>query len=150
MEPEITRVTVVGSTEWHSSEYRSVGRFHGSTTLPVKVKDEKGKPAMAASRWIRIFVRCADGISYRFIIDPFDVISRDGGASYQHDPSASVLVHGHWVSFEHWRSPRDYLPRTVFEAYRTCVLRLRVCARVMREQFRALPTYKPIPKKVVA
>lgn len=63
----VKSVTVSGSTEWNSEEYKTVNRFRfGSQTIKVAVKDEAGKPAMKPTRFLTISVLCADGVAYRF------------------------------------------------------------------------------------
>lgn len=131
----IKKVTVTGSTGWDSEEYRTVGRFRGRATICAQVKDEKGKPAMKASRWVNVWVRCCDDVVYRFA---HHVTSDDLAA----DPRCSIRVHGR----EHDVRLQD-IPAPVGRAYRLAIRRCRAIERLMKAEIAALPKYKLLPSQ---
>ncbi len=131
---KIIRVVFTGRTYWHSQEHQTLRRFRlGSQTKLVQIKDPStGKPAMQASREVVIQVVCADGVTYRFVHD----------AGLTDEPSRQVCVHGKRFDIDRFAE----LPPEVEAAHRRARRRARAALRVMRAEFAALPTYRPMPK----
>lgn len=139
--PAVKVVTVRGYTRKDSHEVRYVGRFRGSVTMEVKVKDARGKPALRVTYGVKLWVRCEDGVVYLFYVGFRDLRDHDrSGCGYSR--TGYISVHGMDLRVE-W----DHLPATVRAAYTTSVRRLRVCSRVMSAELAKMPRLLPLGSK---
>lgn len=129
--PIVAKVVAVGATEWHATDWKTIGRFRGTTQKEVAVKDDSGKPAYRATRSISFWICCKGGVSYRF----------DNDATFRGSPYIRIYIHGTWFRLHHW--DEDKIPATVREAYDRSVRRTKVCLRIMRVEFAALPRFRP-------
>lgn len=130
-------VTVTGRTSWCDETYKTVGRFRGRTEMLVAVRDEKGKPAMKARRYITVRIVCSDGAVYRFEHDAsmrYDAYDRRYG-----NPSAQVILHGctHLVRYSE-------LPPFILAEHARVQRRLAVIVRYCKTAIVALPSFKPV------
>ena len=133
----IRSVTVSGSTEWNSEEYKTVNRFRfGSQTIKVAVKDEAGKPAMKPTRFLTISVLCADGVAYRFT---YHVTGRHMAER----PMRYIRVHGHNYELPSYQDVPEAIETLHQDARRRCHAML----RIMSAQIAALPKFRPLPAK---
>jgi len=133
--PVIKSITVRGYTEWHAYEHKDVPAFRGTRSVKVKCRDASGKWAKEARRYVRIIVRCTDGIIYTSDIRAERILSYEGNYGCRLWP----VAHFHGIE-----TRLDSLPPVIEAAVRKTVRRLVACARYLEGEYRALPTHKPI------
>lgn len=133
--PVVKTITVRGYTEWHAYEHKDVPAFRGTRNVKVKCRDASGKWAKEARRYVRIIVRCTDGIAYTSTLRAETLLSYDRLTSIW----LVAHFHGTRVHLDSW----EY-PPTIEAAVRKTVRRLVACARYLEGDYRALPTHKPI------
>jgi len=143
MNVTVAIVTVTGRTSWASEETISVGRFRGTASKVVKIRNDKGVHCYRSSRSILIRVDCADGVAYIFEHSmPWHKLVMRTDCNGSRCYSVSVFVHGVAHYLEQWQDAPD----SVVEAHELAVKRANVCLKVMRAQYRALKVYSPVKK----
>jgi len=137
-----TFAIIAGRTDWSSRTYKTVGRFHGSRTMEVAVKDERGKPALLAERSVVIVIVCPDGARYRFTSRLEDFMREHIGDNM--NPACTLVLHG----MKHPLSVRyEKVPPFILEAYRSASRPLRAIFRYCGAALRALPKFRPLGKR---